>query len=98
MKPQLRRSPMAHHLDIAPEHPLRVARAERLHRGLFRREATGKMGSRVTTPRGIRDLTVGEDPPHESVAVSRDHCLDAIDFGRIHADPDNIRGHDAAQA
>ncbi len=98
MKPQLRRSPVAHDLDIAPQHTLRMAGAKRFHRRLFRREPTGKMGSRVTASRGVSDLTLGEDTAHESIAVSRNHRLDAINFGRIHSDPDNIRGHGATQA
>lgn len=94
MKPQLRRpSRGAHDLDIAPEHALRMPGAERFHRRFFGGKPASEMGRRIAAARGVGDFPVGEDAAQESITVSRNRGFDAIDFGRIHTDTDNIDGH-----
>ena len=61
VQPQLRRTAGANDLDVLPEHAARVPGAERLHRGLFRREPAGQVRHGVSVPRTIGDLSVGED-------------------------------------
>ena len=46
VQPQLRRTAAADHLDVAPEHALRMAGAERFHRRFFGGEPAGKMNGR----------------------------------------------------
>ena len=99
VKPQLRRpARRAHDLDVAPQHALRVAGAERLHRRFLRREPAGEMGRRVPAPRRVRNFAVGEDAAQKSIAVARDRRFDAVDFGRIHSDTDNIGRHVSPKA
>ena len=59
---------MADNLDAGPEHAAGVARAERLHRRLLRREARGKRGGEVTTRVAVLDLAVGEHAAQEPIA------------------------------
>ena len=58
------------HLDVLPEHAARVPGSERLHRRLFRREASGQVRHGIAAPRTIGNLAVGEDAAQESVAVA----------------------------
>ena len=99
MKPQLRGAADADDFDIAPEHALRVSRAERLHRRFFGRETAGQMGRRIPPARRLGDLAVGEHATQKSVAKSRDGGFNPIDFSGIQPDADNMHGaYDPAQA
>src|SRR5688500_8868321 len=80
VEPQLRWSIVAaHDLDPAPEHPLRVTGAERLHRRLLRREARGKGRCEILLAAAIGDLSLGEDALHEALAVALDRLGDPAD-------------------
>ena len=63
---QLRRAAAPDDLDVAPEHAVRVAGAERLHRRFLRGEAAGEMNRRLPPPRAVRDLAFGEDAVQEA--------------------------------
>jgi hypothetical protein len=90
LKPQLRRAALAYYLDVAPEDALGVTCAQGLHRGLLGGKAPGKVGRGIPSAGGIGDLAVGENPTQKPVSISGDGRLDAIDFGGIHSDTDNI--------
>jgi len=85
VKLQLRRTSSAHNFNIAPQHLLRMTRAERFHRCLFGSEAAGKMDRGIPPPLTIRDLPVGEDAAQESLSVSFDCRGDARYIGSIEA-------------
>ena len=80
-------------LDIAPMHTLSVSCAERLHGRFFCREPSSEMRCRIAPPRGVSDFAVGKDAAQEPITVARDGRFDAIDFGGIEADADNICSH-----
>ena len=89
---QSRRTATSDHLDVAPQHALRVTRAERLHGRFLRGETAGEMNSGHPPACAVGDLTLGEDAAGESPAVPFDCVGDAIDVGRVEAEPDDI-GH-----
>src|SRR5882672_11864919 len=66
---QLRRTAAADHLDVAPQHALRVARAERFHGCFLRGETAGEMNSRHPPACAVSDLAFGEDAAGEPLAV-----------------------------
>ena len=88
---QLRGSAAANHLDVAPQHTLRVAGAERFHGRLLRGEAAGEVNGRHASARAVGDLTLGEDAAREPLAVPRDRVGDAMDVGRVEAEPYDVR-------
>src|SRR6266851_5755778 len=61
MQRELRRAAASNDLDVAPQHALRMAGTERLHRGLLRREAAREMNGRVPPARAVGDLAFSED-------------------------------------
>ena len=93
VKLQLRRAAAADDFDVAPEHALRVAGAERLHRRFLGREAAGEMNRRHAAPRAVRDFALGEDAVQEAVAVALDRGGDAMDVGGVEPESDDV-GHD----
>ena len=90
VQPQLRRTADADHLDVLPEHAARVAGAERLHRGFLRREPPRQVRHRVAAPRTIGDLSVGEDPAQEAIAVALERLPDARNVGRVEPEPEDV--------
>ena len=91
VKPQLRRpAASADDLDVAPQHPLRVARAQGFHRGFFRGKAPGEMNGRLPPAHAIRDFALGEDTMGEALAVARHGGGDARDVGGVKAEPDDV--------
>ena len=91
MKPQLGRTTVTHHLDIAPQHALRMSGAEGFHRRFLRREPPGEMNRGDAPSRAVRDLTVCEDTLEKPLAVARDRVRDAVDVGRVEPEPDDSR-------
>jgi hypothetical protein len=53
-----------------------VARAEGLHRGLFRGKAGSETLGRTMFRPAVGDLTVGEHPVQETIAVAGEHLFD----------------------
>jgi hypothetical protein len=83
VQPELRRTAgLPDYLDVSPQHPLRMAGAERFHRGFFRGEPAGEMNRRMAAAHAIRDFAFRENAMRESLAV-------ALDGG---GDPWNLRG------
>jgi hypothetical protein len=70
-----------------------MTRAERFHRRFLCREAAGEVGRRISTPRRVRNLSIGKDAAQKSIAITVDRRFDAINFGCVHPDADNICGH-----
>jgi len=92
MQLELRRTAwLSDHFDVTPEDALRVAGAERLHRGFLRREPAGKMHRRIAAAHAVRDFAGGEDPMREAIAVAIDAGGDAGNFRRVEPESDN--GH-----
>lgn len=85
------RTASANDLDTAPQHILRVARAQRLHRGFLRREASGKMNGRIPSPHAVRNLAVREDPLNEAIAVTLDGCGNSRNVGSVDAESNDCR-------
>src|SRR6266446_3812865 len=56
---QLRRTATSDHLDVSPQHAMRVARAEGLHGRFFCGETAGEMNSRHPPACAVGDLTLG---------------------------------------
>ena len=81
--------------DVAPQHVLRAAGAQRFHRRFFRGEPAGEMNRRMTPAHAVRDLAVGENPVPESIAVAFERRDDARDFCGVKSKADD--GH-ASQA
>src|SRR5512134_1853950 len=85
MELQHRRPMPAHHFDAGPEHALRLAGAERLHRRFLRRKARRERRREVLLALAIGDLAFSEHPADEAVTVALDRVLDAIDLRGIEA-------------
>jgi hypothetical protein len=93
---QLRRAArLPHDLDVAPEHALRVARAERFHGGFLRREAAGEVNRGVAAVHAVRDFAFREDPVRKPIAVALDRGGDAGNFRGVETESND--GH-ASQA
>ena len=92
MQPQLRRTAgLSHDFDIAPQHSLRVAGAERFHRSFLGCEPPGEVNRRVVAPHAVGDFRVGEDTVGKPFAVPFDRCSDTRDVRRVQAKSDD--GH-----
>lgn len=91
VQPQLRRTArLADDFDIAPEHSLRVARAERFHGCFFGGEPPREMNRRVVTSHAVGDFRVREDTVGEPFAIPFDRCSDAGDVCRVEAESDDV--------
>src|SRR5262245_33954972 len=90
MQLELRRSPAADDFDVAPEDALRVPGAERLHRRFLGRETTGEMNGRAPAGCAVRDFGVAEDPLDEPIAVPLHGVGNAIDFGGVESQTDDV--------
>ena len=77
--------------DIAPQHALRMAGPERLHRGFLRREPSREVNRGIPPAHAVRNLRFREDATGESFAVTFDSRSDARDVGRVEAQSDD--GH-----
>ena len=80
---KLRGAAVADHLDVAPQHTLGMARAERLHRRFLGGEATGEVGHRIPATRTIGDLPFGEYALEKSLAVLIERARDAREVGHV---------------
>ena len=90
VQPELRRTADAHDLDVAPQHALRVARAERLHPRFLCRKASGKMDGRHPAAHAVRDLLRGENAIEKPIAVAFDDVAHAVDVGGVEPEADNV--------
>jgi len=88
---QLRRTAVADDFNVAPQHAVRVACPERLHRRFFGGEPAREMNRRNFAAGTVRHLTVREDPPKESLAVAIDRVGNAIDIGGVKTESKNGR-------
>ena len=91
MKLQLRRSAAPDHLDITPQHLLRVSRAERFHRRFLRGEPAGKMDRGIAASLAVGDLAVSEDATKEAITVTLDCCRNARYICGIEAETNDGR-------
>src|SRR5687768_1140921 len=83
MQPELRRTVIAEHLDVFPQHRTGVAGAKGLHTGFLRCEARRERGNGIASPRTIGDLSLREDSSEKAVAISREHVGDPRNVGSI---------------
>ena len=90
LKPQLRGPSRAYDLDVTPEHPLGMARAQRLHGRFLSGKTGGKMRCRISPAFGVRDFSRREDTIQKPVAVSVDRQFNAIEFGRVESYADDM--------
>ena len=95
-QPQLRRTSPAEHLDISPQHATRMARSERLHRGFFRGEPSGKARNRIALARTIGNLLVGEDAPEKAFTMTREDLANARDVGGVETEADDAHARPSA--
>jgi len=86
---------LAHDLDIAPEHTLRVPGAKRFHRGFLGREPARKMDGGIVPAHAIRHFRLGEDPMGESLAVTFDGRGDTRNICSVESQPDDRHVHTA---
>lgn len=92
---QLRRSTAPDHFDVSPQYSLRMARAERLHRGFFGGKASGEMDGRVAAAQTVRHLGLGENAVCKTLAVPLDCGGYARDVCRVEADSDDVHASQA---
>src|SRR5262249_11609578 len=78
-----------HHFHVVPAEAHGVA--ERLHRGLFRREASGERRRRVAVLRAVRALRLGEHTLHEARAVLLHAAPKPADLADAEAEADDHR-------
>src|SRR4029079_9564680 len=90
VKLQSRWSVMTNHLDALPVDPAREPGAERLHGRFLGREPRRERGGGITFAATISDFAIGEDAPHEMVAVAFDRSGNAVDLGGVHAGSYNV--------
>ena len=83
VQPQLRRTAVAEHLDVLPQHAARMAGAERLHAGFLRGEAAGQRRDGIAAPRTIGDLSLREDAAEKALAVPLADVGDARNVGGV---------------
>ena len=88
---QLRRPAAPHDLDVAPQHALRMAGAERLHGCFLGREAAGKMNCRHAPSTAVGHFVLGEDAMHEAVAVALDGLGNARNISGIDPQSNDVR-------
>src|SRR6476661_2538756 len=91
VKLELRRAAVTHDLDVAPEHPARVSRAERLHGSFFGCESAGKMDRGSMSSSAVGNFIGCEDSRHEAIPVSRDRRRDTVDVGGVEPEPQYVR-------
>ena len=94
---ELRRAAAPNNLYIAPEHPKRMAGAERFHRRFLCGKAAGKVNRRHPATRAVRHFAVSEYAPQEPLPVSLDRVGDAIDIRGVQTESENVR-HATASA
>jgi hypothetical protein len=91
VKPELRRSIRpAHDFDVAPQHAVRVAGAERFHRRFLGRKPAREVNLRKATAHAVLDLAFGEDPKREALAVAADRGSDSWNFGCVEPESDDV--------
>lgn len=91
VKLQLRWTASADYFEVAPEHLLRVSRAEGLHAGFLGGKSSREVDRRRSPTGAVCDFTVGEDAAHESFAVSVEELGDARNLGDVEAKTDDVR-------
>src|SRR5713226_4142952 len=81
-----RLSPLAPHLELLPLDPHAKPRAQRLERGLLRREARGEMGNGIAAAPAVGDLVFGEYAAKKAIVPALHHPPEPPDLGQVHAD------------
>lgn len=69
VKPQLRRTTLAYHFDVAPEHLLRVSGPQRFHRRLLGGEPAGQMDRGLAPALTVGNFAVAEAALEKAIAV-----------------------------
>lgn len=90
---QLRRTTVAHDLDVAPEHLLGVARAQCLHACFLRGKPAGEMNRGLAAAGAVRNFAGGENALQEPLAVPLDGRRDTRNFGRVKPEADDVGRH-----
>ena len=88
---ELRRAAAPDDLDVAPQHPVRMPGAERLHRRFFRGKPAGKVNRWNLAAGAVGHFALGEHAPQEPLAVSLDRVGDAGNIRGVEAEPENVR-------
>jgi len=89
-KPQLRRPELPDDLDVFPQNATRMARAQRLHRGFLRREASREARYRVAVAHTISNLLLRVHASEKAVAVALKRVADPRDVRRVEAQTDDV--------
>ena len=95
VQPQLRWTAVSYDLDVTPQHAMRVAGAECLHRGLLRCKASGEMNRRVAAAHAVRHFGLGENAVRKALAVPLDGGSDARDVRCVEPDSDDVHASQA---
>ena len=90
VQPQLRGTARPEDLDVLPEHAARMSCAQRFHGSFLRGESPGKMRNRVSPPRTIGNLSLGEDTTEKPLAIPLVQLSDARNVGGIETQADNL--------
>src|SRR5215467_12587319 len=95
VQPQLRGAALPYHLDVAPQHAVRVPRAERLHGRFLGSKAPSEMDGRVAATHTVRYLGLGENAVCKPLAVALDRGGNARDVCRVEPDSDDVHAPQA---
>ena len=95
MQLQLRGAAPPYHLDVAPQHAVRMPRAERLHGRFLGSKAPSEMNRRVAAAHTVRHLGLGENTAGKSFAVALDRGGNARDVCCVEPDSDDVHASQA---
>ena len=95
MQLQLRGAASPYHLDVAPQHAVRMPRAERLHSGFLGSKAPSEMNGRVPAAHTVRHLGLGENTVGKPLAVALDRDGNARDVCGVEPDSDDVHASQA---
>ena len=92
---QLRWTAVSYDLDVTPQHTLRVAGAECLHRRLLCGKAPREVNRRVVAAHAVRDLGLRENAVRKTLAVTLDGGGNARNVRCIEPDSDDVHASQA---
>jgi hypothetical protein len=87
---QARWTAVTNDLDVAPQDAIRVASAERLHRGFLRGKPAREMDRRKAASLAIVDFPRRKNAADKTIAIPLDGRGDAVDVGRIDPKSDDV--------